>query len=204
MGIFKIISWIISFIVICLLIYGGLYAYSLSKIEVVNVRVDSLQDVSLSGFTLGGEIDVYNGGVLKVSVSQITYSLDIDGSEKQLTSGIIKGAEIPAKDTVSFLFSSRVNWTPTAEIAWNLITPGKTYATLSGTVYAADLGFIYIKTHFEKKVDLEDYISQFAKNQPEGTAEKVTGAVTDVIEKIGEGLKTVTGNIVRGVGNLIS
>jgi hypothetical protein len=202
MGILKTISWIVFIIIICFLIYSGLYVYSLSKVEVIDVRVNNLQDVGLSGFTLGGEVDVYNGGVLKVDISQITYSLVLDGTGNTLASGLISGDEIPVKETVSFPFSNKINWIPTAELAWNLITPGKTYATLRGTVYVADLGFIDFKIPFEKKIDLEAYIRQFVKNKVEEAVENVTEAVTDTVEKIGEGIKTITGNIIKGIGKL--
>jgi hypothetical protein len=203
MGVIKKVFWIIIIIILSILIYASLYVYSLSKIDVKAVRINSLQDISLSGFTLGGEVDVYNDGIITVGISKITYSLALDGTGTQLASGVINGDDIPVKETASFPFSNKISWIPTAEVAWNLITPGKTYATLSGTVHVADVGFFELKKPFEQKIDLEPYIKQFARDQVQGTLETATGVVTNTIQKIGEGIKTVTGNIVKGIGKLL-
>lgn len=200
MGIIKKISWTISVLFACLVIYGGLYVYSLYQVEVSDLRVGSIQDISLSGFTLGGELDVYNGGLIGVEISKIDYSLVLDETGDSLASGSVQGGKISAKKTASFSFSNKIDWVPTAELAKNLIKSGKTYATLSGIVYM-DLGIVDIKKPFrEEKIDLEEYVRQFIIAEVEDAIEEAAGAVTDTIEKIGDGLKAVTGNIIKGIG----
>lgn len=186
---------IIFFVLLGALLFAGLHVYSLSEIEIKAVGVNQLQDISLSGFSLGGDIDVHNGGLLTIGVNHITYEVILESSGKQLASGLIEGKPVPPKETVSFPFSNKINWVPTAEVAWNLLTPGKTYAKISGSVSVIDLGFVEFKLRFEERVDLEPYIKQFAK-QPE------VDKVKDTVSKIGEGIKSITGKVIDKLGKL--
>ncbi len=198
MGLRKAFLGIIFLVILGILLFSGLYVYSLSKVEIRAVGVNQLQDISLSGFTLGGDIDVYNGGLLTVSVDHVTYKVVLESSGKQLASGFIEGKSVPPKETVSFPFSNKINWVPTPEVAWNLITPGKTYAKISGSVSVVDLGFVEFKLRFEERVDLEQYIGQFAKQKAEGAVDKVK----DTVSKIGEGIKSITGRVIDELGKL--
>jgi hypothetical protein len=188
---------IISIIIVGILGYSGLYAYSLSKVKVIDVSINSLENVNPNGFTLGGDISVYNGGTLKADVSKIIYSVVLDKTGDQIASGLIEGRKIASKETANFSFSNRINWTPAADLALDIITGGNSNATLKGSAYVADLGFVELKAPFEKKIDLEAYIRQFVNSK---IAEQAGNATT--IEKIGEEIKTITGNIIKGIGNL--
>ncbi len=188
---------IISIIIVGVLGYSGLYAYSLSKVKITDVRINNLENVNSNGFTLGGDISVYNGGMLKADISRIIYSLALDKTGDRIGSGIIEGGKIAAKETANFSFSNRINWTPSADLALNIITGGNSNATLKGSAYVADLGFVEFKVPFEKKIDLENYIRQFVNDK---IAEQAGNTTT--IEKIGEEIKTITGNIIKGIANL--
>lgn len=193
---------VIIIIIVSFLGYNGLYAYSLSKVKVIDVQVKSLENINSNGFTLGGDVEVYNGGMLKADVSKITYSVELDKTGTQLASGLIEGKKIAVKETANFSFSTRINWTPTAELALDLLEPGNSYATLKGNVYTADFGFIELKIPFEKKIDLEGYIRQFARERIAEITGGSAGNTTNIIEQIGEGLETITGNIIKGIGKL--
>jgi LEA14-like dessication related protein len=182
---------ILIFVLIILIIYAGLWIYSLSKIEVKNVNIDSLQDLSLTGFTLGGNLEIYNDGIVPVTIDHINYAVTLESSGKELTRGNIIGKKIPAKKTVEFPFSNQINWIPTAEVAIGLITPGQTYAKMEGTVYVADLQVVEFKIPFEKRLDLEPYIKQFVKNKVEETINNVVNTVTNTVNKVVEGIKNI-------------
>jgi len=193
---------VIGIVLVLALILMVLYVYSLSQVDVERITINELQDISLTGFTLGGDIYLYNGGIIPVWIDHIDYKIILESSGNELTSGYIKGTMIPPRKTVNFPFSKKINWIPSAEVAWGLITPGKTYAKIFGTVYVADLKFIDFKIPFEKKVDLEVYIRQFAKTKFEETVDKVTDTITDVVDKIGEGINTIGGKISEGLGKI--
>ena len=82
-------------IFVALLIYGGLYVYSLSQVRVVNVGIDQLQDIGLSGFTLGGGIEIYNGGIVPVGISHLDYFVTLESNGRELATGRINGGKIP-------------------------------------------------------------------------------------------------------------
>jgi len=185
MGAIKKTIAIVSVLLLILGGFGGMYIYSLSKVEIRDIKINELQDISLSGFTLGGYIQLYNGGFLPVIVNHISYEVVLEASGKQLVQGYIDGKKISSKQTANFPFSNKINWVPTSEVAWGLITPGKTYAKISGSVYVADLKFVEFKIPFEKRVDLEQYIRQFAKAKIEQAVDKVTSTVTNVVDSIG-------------------
>jgi LEA14-like dessication related protein len=188
--------------VLTILIYGALYIYSLYQIKVVDVNVNSLQDISLKGFTLGGDIEVYNEGFVSVSIDHIVYDVILEGSGNKLTEGYVRGGVIPAKKATNFHFSNKINWVPSAELASNLIIPGKTYANIDGEIYVKDLFFTDVKVPFQKRVDLEYYIRQFVKKKAEQTVDNVTEAIINTVDKVGEGIKTITGKVIDGLGVL--
>ncbi len=198
----KTLTKIFFGILVILLVLGGLYVYSLSQVEVREVTINELQDISLSGFTLGGNIKLYNGGLLPVGVDHITYEIVLESSGNQLTGGYIQGKTISPKQIANFPFSKKINWIPTSQVAWGLITPGETYAKISGNVYVADLKFVDFKIPFETRVDLERYIRQFAKRKIEQAVDTITDTTKDIVDAVGEGIKSITGKVVDGLGKL--
>ena len=184
------------------IVIAGLYGYSLSQVQVRDVRISSLQDISFSGFTLGGSIELYNGGILPVGVDYVTYKVVLEETDLELASGRIEGKTISPKNVESFPFSNKVNWVPSAELALRLVTPGKSYAKVSGIVNVADFGIVDFKVPFEARVDLESYIRQFARQKIEQTIDRATKAVQDTVGNIGEGIKSVTGKVIDVWENL--
>lgn len=183
-----------------LLVFGGLYVYSLSQVTVKNVSVDDLEDLSFSGFTVGGDIDVYNGGLLPVGVNHIEYRVVLESSNRELANGIIRGKTIYPKETVAFRFSNVINWIPTSEVAKGLISSGNTYARIEGTVYVADLKFIDFKVPFETRINLDYYIEAFVKKKMEEVVEKTV----NTISRVGSGIKNVANSVVNGISDLFN
>jgi len=187
----KSIKRIVVIALVLLLLFLGAYIYSLSKVEFRKITINDLQYVNLTGFSLGGDIELYNGGIIPVSVNNITYSIVLEDSGKELGGGIIYGRLINPKQTKNFSFSNRVNWVPTVEVALGLITPGKTYARLQGTIYIADLGFTEIEVPFEERIDLKEYLKQFANKKIEDVVNKVVNTATSAVDKIASGIATI-------------
>ena len=153
-----------------LILLVGLYIYSLSKVEIQKISVTALQEISLSGFTLAGDVMLYNGGILPVGVDYIEYEVILEKSNNQLAIGRIDGKIIPPKQTIDFSISNKINWVPTLEVALSLITPAKTQAVIKGKIH---LNIIDFKIPFETKVDLEPYIKQFVKKKFDETVDKI-------------------------------
>jgi hypothetical protein len=194
------IKLIVLLIVLALFVYGGLYVYSLSQVRVVSVDVNQLQDIGLSGFTLGGDIEIYNGGLVPLGIDHLDYFVTLENNGRELASGRIDGGKIPPRKTVSYPLSTRISWIPTSQVAWGLITPGATYAKVAGTVYVADLKIIDFKVPFSTRVNIEQYIRQFAKAKIQQAAQKVA----DTTRNIGESIVDTGSKIVEGIKNLFS
>ena len=179
--------------------YSGLYIYSLSKVEIKDVKVNGLEDVSLSGFTLSGNIELYNGGIVPVSFDHIEYAINLESDNHLLGNGYIRGDTLIPGKTTAVPFSNKINWIPAAEVALNLITPGKTYANINGIVFFKFLGFIDFEKSFTHRVDLEIYIKQFIKQTINQTVDKVVNTV----QHIGEGIKTLANKTVNAISHLL-
>jgi hypothetical protein len=196
----KKIKIAILLIFLALLVYGGLYVYSLSQVRVVNVNVNQLQNIGLSGFTLSGDIEIYNGGIVPVGINHLDYFVTLESNGRELANGRIGGGKIPPRRTISYPLSTRISWIPTSQVAWGLITPGATYAKVAGTVYVADLKVIDFKVPFSTRVNIEQYIRQFAKSKIQQVAQKVV----DITKNIGESIVDTRSKIVEGIKNLFS
>jgi len=196
----KKIKIVVLLIFLALFLYGSLYVYSLSKVKVVNVNVNQLQNISLSGSTLGGGIEIYNGGIVPVGIDHIDYFITLENNGEELASGRIDGKKIPPRSTVNYPVSARISWIPSSQVAWGLITPGATYVKVAGTVYVADLGIIDFKVPFSTRVNIEQYIRQFAKTKIQQAAQKVV----DTTKNISDSIATVGSKIVDGIKNVFS
>lgn|SRR3989338_1123045 len=175
----------------------GAYVYTLSKVEVRQVSFNSLESIDLTGFTLSGYVEVYNGGILPIGVDYIEYDIILEDSNAVLSSGQIEGDLVSPQQTKKFGLNQRVNWVPTAEVALRLVTPGETYAIVRGVVHVADLGFVEFKVPFETKFDLEVYLKQFIKSKVQEVTKNAVNTVKNTISSIGEGI----GNFIDGFLN---
>jgi LEA14-like dessication related protein len=158
-------------ILIIVLVYVALYAYSLSKVEVRNVQVDSLRDVTPSGFTLSGAVEVYNGGIVPVRIDAITYNVTLSKNSQHLTTGTIAGAKIGPKQTAQYRFNNTINWVPSAAFAYEIITGGDTDAIMQGTVSINSL----MEVPFERRIDLGEYLKQFMGNSLGAAVDTIKG-----------------------------
>ena len=161
-------------VVLFLLLLGGVYLYSLSKVDVKKVNIKKLEDVSLQGFTLSGYVELYNGGFLPVKVDKIHYEVFLEADYRKIAEADIEGEWIMPKNSVKHNFETRIYWKTTAEMIINLIQKGATYAQIKGTAYIGGL-----EIDFVKRVDLEEYLKQFISEK----AKSVVGKVVEVVRE---------------------
>ena len=84
-------------------------------------------------------------------------------------------------------------------MAFSLITPGQTYAIVSGTIYVADLKIVDIKIPFQTRVNLGDYIKQFAVQKISQAVDTTINAVKQTSTNIGNAIKSTGNTIVNGI-----
>jgi len=175
----KIIAGIIVAVLIALGLYGYLYYDSLTKLELRDFYVNDLEDLSLDGFTLEGNINVYNGGVLTVGMDHIEYNVTMESTGALLAQGNIEGKKIQSKEITEFSFLATIEWVPTIDTAVELISAEQVNVIIKGDVYVADIYFTEIIVPFEHTVDIKPYVMQFAQQKIEegisGLIDTITG-----------------------------
>jgi LEA14-like dessication related protein len=196
----KKLNLFILLVLIALIGYGGAYIYSLSEIEVRSVNINRLTGISLSGFSLNGDINLYNGGIVPVKVSHINYDITLEQNGRELTTGYIEGRKIKPKQTAKFPMSNTINWVPSASVALGLITPGQTFAKVDGVVHVADLKFIEFKVPFSKRVDLEPYIKQFVVTKVRNIVNTLSSTARSGFEAVSDSVNKITASVVDTVG----
>jgi len=180
----KHIISITGILLLIIIIIISLYIHTLTRVELKDVTINPPTNISEQGFTLGGNIDLYNGGMLPVNIKGINYTVTLEFSGATLLSGTIEGKKLVVKNITSFPFSNQIQWQPSIELAIRLLVPGGTYARIQGTISVVELGPINFNIPFEQRIDLEQYVQQFVQQQDteELLKEKIEGAVKQVIE----------------------
>lgn len=159
---------IIGFIALFILLIVVGYLYSVQKMEITSVEIYKLE-IDSTGMTMQGHLDVANRGLLPIDVESVKYQIYADGTE--IGHGSAKGAYVMPGKTEKFSLKSKIQWKPTAETALQMLQPGRTDATINGTVTLDVLAF-ETELPFEKKFDIEEYIRQFVQEQVPGLIEK--------------------------------
>lgn len=166
--------------------YIGAYAYSASKVEIRDVRVTEFTDITLEGAQLNGVVELYNGGIVSVSIERIDYRLVLEGKNLELVSGTIVGGDIPAGQSVNYGVSNRVSWAPTAELALQLLTSEKATAKLEGNVLLKKTWLVDIAVPFEREIPLDNYLNQFIKQQMgENTPQNLIQQAGQLLNQLG-------------------
>jgi len=169
------------------------YFHSLSQLKIESVKVNSLDDFSLNGFTFSGYIDLYNPSWLSLKVMQIDYNIVFEPTEQILSSGSLQGTELASRSTTRVPFKKTINWAPalslvvqlaTSKAPANIIFAGQVHITES-----VNLPFVY-------KLDIRDYFDSYAKEYLESKKES---AIETIEEKYG---KTV-GAIAEHIANYL-
>jgi hypothetical protein len=196
---------IVVSIAIIMLVLGLLYFYSLSQVSVRQVNINGLSDVGLRGFTVTGNIDVHNGGILPVYVDEINYDVILEESNEKLTQGHIKGGWILPNQVEPYYFSNKINWKPAASVVVRMMRPGgNTYALIKGELSVADFSIVEFKVPFEKRFDIEVHIRQFVVNTIKEKTREVVTNVKDTTDDLIEGAKNAGSKIIEGVENLFN
>lgn len=185
------ITKLLVLIIGILLLFGGIYVYSLSKIEVRSINLNNIGDISLSGFTLNGHVDVYNGGLIPVGIDHVQYDVILEKTGDRLASGYIQGTIISPGTTVQLPITNKIDWTPTVEMAVDLLNQGDTYIKVSGNVYVANLQIIEFKIPFQQRINIEQYIRQFIVS----TVQQVVDTGVKIIAGVGKAIVDVANQV---------
>ena len=191
--------------IVIIIAVAGLFAYSAKDVEIVSADISTIKDLSFTGVTIEGEIEVHNGGFLPVIVDMITYSVVMEDIEGVVGEGNITGKTVMPGENEMFPVVIRLEWVPSLETALELITSNSTYAEVAGIVHIAELkGFIKLELPFTARVNLQGYVEQFMPTLPSVIPDGIT---SDIIEGVGDVIDIVSdnaGDIIGAIEGLVS
>lgn len=168
----KLIPFIIIFI---LLTYLGLYAYSLSRIEVSSVDFTDIRKVNSTGFFLDGKVKLFNNGTVGVFIDRVEYEIVLDFSNESLSRGVINGESIRKGEFNDLRLSSEISWNPAKDAALGLIMRKDINATVSGYVYIIDMGFFELKVPFSETIDIKPLLRDFIQSKIKNALDDLFG-----------------------------
>jgi len=165
-------------VILFLLILVVLYIISLSRVKLEGVGINKLDEISLEGFTLSGDVRLYNGGLLPVKVKSISYEVTLESTGEQIAKADIAGRWISPKNSAKYEFETKIYWKATKDMILNILKERKTKAQIKGTVYVG-----WLDIEFMKEIDLEEYLKQFAKEKLGETVKAAVGTIAGAVKK---------------------
>lgn len=187
-------QWIIPVLILAviLLLIAGYYLYyfhSLSQLKIETVKVNSLNDFSLKGFTFSGYIDLYNPSLLSLKIMQIDYNIVFEPTEQILAAGSLQGTELESRSTTRVPFQKTINWAPALSLVVQLATSkAPVNIIFAGQVHITDS----VKLPFVYKMDIRDYFDSYAQEYLESKKES---AIETIEEKYGKTVGAIAGHI---------
>ncbi|MBN1175411.1 hypothetical protein JXA48_02085 [Candidatus Woesearchaeota archaeon] len=181
-------------ITIILISFGIFYIQSIKNIEVKNTEITDITDVSLDGFTIHADVYVYNPSIFRISAKRVDYSVSFNEYRSE---GEIGKTTLRPRDMTIIKVSQRLDWHMSSEVAKNLITMKKTYATLEGDIIIMEKP-ILIKKHFSQQIELTEIVRNFIVEEVKEAVESVKQVVNNVVDTISD----VGKDIVSGIKGL--
>jgi LEA14-like dessication related protein len=176
-------NWKLISIVIAVIVGGSAIFYfgrGIEKTAVEKVTVNGITDITTDSFTVSGTIYVHNPSQLPVPIDRIEYDIILDKTGQKMSSGTTDSFTLAAQQSTPIPFEHAVRWVPTATTAASLITEEHVYATISGDIYVGVPGAEQYGLPFKTRVDMKEYVAQFAK-----TGTPVDDQVDTVTDKTG-------------------
>ena len=141
--------------------FFGAYFYTLSQTQLAKVNLERIDDLSLDGFTFRGNMIIRNGGIVPVTIKNMTY--DVLLQDRKIGSGIIDGEVIEPKSNMTFTFESKVELGLDADMLLQLAGQKEVFAGLNGTVTIEDYPFARLAVPFEQKVNVTSLVGSLAR-----------------------------------------
>ncbi|MBT4859104.1 hypothetical protein HON49_08095 [archaeon] len=160
----KVITYsLIVFFVILLLFSLGSY-YTIKKISLDNVEVNNIEFED-DGFTLNVDFLIANNGIFPVKFDQIVYIVHIKSSSTMLGKGKMQGEWLKPGSTTMLNLQQKIFWTPTLELALEMLKKGDTKAQIVGDLVILDLGNSDFTVPFDEEFEIEEHIRQYIIQQ---------------------------------------
>ena len=177
--------WLVPVIILVLVIaavlgYAGYYFYAFTQLQITDIGVTKLTDLSLKGFSFSGYLDISNPNFISVSIKRVEYGIVFEPTSQLLSSGMLEGRKLAPKQATRIPFHENISWAPALSLVIQLGTSKEPVNIIfSGNVYMTEK----IKIPFIYKIDVREYLVQYVESQKQETVDK---AVQTVEEKYGK------------------
>ncbi|MCK4670092.1 MAG: LEA type 2 family protein [Nanoarchaeota archaeon] len=144
-------------LLVIIIVYTSYTYYAYHQLEIHDVKINKLSDLSLEGFTLDGELRLYNPTFVRVFIGDIEY--DILVNNNKIGGGFIDGEKLYGRQTEVFEFRNELMWHPSLDYLKRILSEKRTHFSIRGNVHITKFGInMYIP--FEDSLDLEQYIPE--------------------------------------------
>ena len=177
-------------VAVIVLALAGLYGYSLTRIEVVDVRITGVSEISLEGFTISWQATACNPNPTPIYLKKIEF--DVIFNNKSWYHGKIADFKVDAKSERVYVFEEPIEWNISIMMMRNIIESGNANVRVEGVVTVAEFGFVNIQIPFSDDMDIKKELTEFVTQKTEeiiGTGIDV-GKTAGGILRAGMGLLT--------------
>ncbi len=159
----KLWAFILCVLLLLGLSAGGYVGYNLVKISVEDVKISSLESVSVGTFTISGAIQLKNPSLVSVPLKSGQYTITLEDGNTELGHGTIDSTTISANSVSNLPFKQTINWMPASEALLRLALKEHVYGWVKGTLVIDIFGVQQLSLPFEQRIDLSGYIKSLKR-----------------------------------------
>lgn len=152
------------FIVLTIVVAASVLIYfgnGVQNASLQDFELNSLNSINSNSFTITGSFSIDNPSKLSIPIESIHYDVVLEETEETISTGEIPSFVLEKQSITRIPFEQEVNWVPTANLAVELLTKDKVYATVEGKI-KIDLPKIeQYEIPFSRKIDIKEYTDQF-------------------------------------------
>jgi hypothetical protein len=157
----NIISTVGIVLLLALAVFCAVTYERLTSVRIVGLDLSDVRDITTKSFDIDGVIYLDNPSGVDAKVKNVDYDIVLASSEDVLASGSVPSFTLAKKSTTNTTFTQEVAWSPTADLALELISKDHVLVILRGTVTLEYFIIGEVNIDFEKKKDIKPYVSSY-------------------------------------------
>ncbi len=121
-------------VVAILIIAGAAFVLTLQAPQFEGVSIKSIDDISLTSFTITFSVKIFNPNIIGFTVTDISYNLELPGKGKLVSNGTSAGAYIQPRGTTELIITSTIYYGSSARTAIQALLSNPIPMNVSGVV----------------------------------------------------------------------
>ena len=155
----------IIILLLAILTYVGLYAYSISTVTIDNFEFIGVDTVSLSSISISGNFYISQKGIIPITLDYVTYQITLGNSSQIIATGKLSGGTITPRNVTTLPLSTTASWTPSFGLILEILQPGETTAIIQGEAQLHVFGSKSVTIPYSKEIPVENYLTDYAEQQ---------------------------------------